>query len=248
MMQKENVTMNQPKNNGRALSTFRLAGLWLGGVVLSAVFTGGASAANGPTRSLDNGRQMYQGASMTCLITNDFYALHFTALQKGRQKSESTEFVKYCQEVPAVGETFLTVDLLDRDVRKTPVALRVIEEEYLGDGQEPKELRTLAEVPKQIYKNGTADTRVDISQPGHYALIVSVGEDPFSEDDRVRIPFSVGLPAPTPSGSWLAKLTWTAVAVFFGIMGIIGFRTLTAPPPRRADDSAPGSASKLPAA
>ena len=218
----------------------------VGGLVLTLGLSCSADAANGPTRSIDNGRQMYQGASMTCLIANDFYAMHFTALQKGRKSNEATEFVKYCQEIPTVGETFLTVDLLDRDVRKLPVALRVIEESFSQEGALPREVRTLAETPQQVYKNGTVETHVDIKEPGHYALIVSVGEDPFSEDDRVRIPFSVGLPAPIQTGSWLGKLTWTAVAIFFGIMGVIGFRTLTAPPPKRTE--APASARKLPAA
>jgi hypothetical protein len=221
---------------------------WIAALTLTLGLASSLQAATGPTRSIDNGRQMYQGASMNCLVANDFYALHFTALQKGKQRNEVTEFVKYCQEVPGVGETLLSVDLLARAVRKTPVALRVIEEELSTDGQPPKEKRTLVEVPKQVYRNGTAETHVDITQPGHYAMIVSVGEDPFSEDDRVRVPFSVGLPAPTPSGSLLGKLTWTAVTIFFGIMGVIGFRTLTAPPPKRADAQASASATKLPAA
>jgi hypothetical protein len=220
----------------------------VGGLILTLGLSCSAQAANGPTRSIENGRQMYQGASMTCLIANDFYAMHFTALQKGRKHDETTEFVKYCQEIPAVGETFLTVDLLDRDVRKLPVALRVIEESYSQDGAPPKEIRTLSETPRQVYKNGTAETHVAIGEPGHYALIVSVGEDPFSEDDHVRIPFSVGLPAPVQAGSWLGKLTWTAVAIFFGIMGVIGFRTLTARPPKRTEAQAPATARKLPVA
>ncbi|RYU61475.1 hypothetical protein EWI61_05690 [Methylolobus aquaticus] len=234
-----------PEASHPASSVFRRC---VGGAILAFGVASAAEAANGPTRSIDNGRQMYQGASMTCLIANDFYAMHFTALQKGRQHNEATEFAKYCQEVPSVGETFLTVDLLDRDVRKLPVALRVVEESYSADGAPPKEVRTLVETPRQVYKNGTAETHVDIPQPGHYALIVSVGEDPFSEDDHVRIPFSVALPAPAQTGSWLGKLTWTAVAIFFGIMGIIGFRTLTAPVPKRTEAQAPASARKLPAA
>lgn len=218
------------------------------GLAMTLGLAGAAQAANGPTRSLDNGRQMYQGASMTCLITNDFYALHFTALQKGQQRNEATEFVKYCQEIPTAGETFLSVDLLDRDVRKLPVALRIVEEAAPTEGAPPREIRTVAETPKQIYRSGTAETHVDLAQPGHYALIVSIGEDPFSDDDRVRIPFSVGLPAPAPTGSWLGKLTWTAVMIFFGIMGLIGFRTLTAPAPKQAEARTPAAARKLPVA
>ena len=207
-----------------------------------------AYAATGPTRSLDNARQMYQGASMNCLIANDFYALHFTAVQRGRRNTERTEFVKYCQEIPQAGEIFLSVDLLDRDVRQLPVALRVVEETVASDGKTLKETRTLVETRKKVYRNGTAETRVQIDQPGHYALEVAIGEDPFSEDDRVHIPFSVGIAAPTNQGSWLGKATWTMVAIFFGIMGVIGFRTLRTPQRGAAAPREPNASGKLPVA
>jgi hypothetical protein len=165
---------------------------------------------------------------MTCLIANDFYAVHFSAMQEGRQHGERTDFVKYCQEVPAVGRTYLTVDLLDRDVRNTPIALRVVEEEYTRDGRSAGEKRTVAEVPAKIYRNGTADTQVDITQPGHYAVIATIGEDAFSEDDRLRIPFSVAVPAPVKASEWYGTIVGGLVFAFFAVMTLIGYRVYRA--------------------
>ena len=145
-------------------------------VAALAVAAGVASAAGVP-RDNSNGRQMYQGASMSCLVANDFYAVHFTALQEGRHEGEQTDFVKYCQEVPRPGKTYLTLDLLDRDARSMPVSLRVVEEELGDDGRPPKEKRTLVETPATVYKSGTAEIQADITEPGHYAVIAVFGEN-----------------------------------------------------------------------
>jgi hypothetical protein len=208
-----------------------LAGALLG-LVLFAVM--GDSALCAEKRNPLNGRQSYSGSTMSCLIANDFYAVHFTALQQGRQKGENTDFSKYCQEIPTLGKTFLTVDLLDRDVRTTPVALRVIEETISDDGRPPQEKSTLAEVPSRVYKSGSADTHVDITQPGHYALIVTVGEEgAITEDDRLRIPFSVALAAPTDVSKLYGRFASAISVLFFSVMGLIGFRTYRAYRPKK---------------
>jgi hypothetical protein len=180
-----------------------------------------------------SGRQAYSGANMGCLVGNDFYAVHFTAIQEGHQQGERTDFAKYCQEVPAVGKTYLSIDLLDRDVRKTPIALKVVEEEFSeDDGRPPKVLRTLNESPAKIYGNGVADIPADITQPGHYALIATIGEQAVSEDDRLRIPFTVAIEGAAPV-NWLGKITGAIALMFFGVMAFIGFRTYRAYRPKR---------------
>jgi hypothetical protein len=179
-----------------------------------------------------SGRQAYTGSNMECLIGNDFYAVHFTAIQEGRRKGERTDFAKYCQEVPAVGKTYLSIDLLDRDVRKTPISLRVVEEEFSEDnGRPPKEIRTLNESKPKIYNSGVADIAANITQPGHYALIATVGEDAISEDDHLRIPFTVGIEG-AAKVDWLSRITGFIVLAFFGTMTVIGYRTYRAYRPK----------------
>ena len=171
-----------------------------------------APAANN-SRNPSDLRGKYSGASMTCLIVNDFYAVHFSAMQRGRKADPMHEFENYCQEIPSIGLTFLTLDLLDRDARSLPISLRVVQEEIGSDGT-PKLLKTLSEVPARVYKNGTLDTKVDITMPGHYALIAEIGGDMITEDDRLRVPFSVALPSlqPTP---WLKYMALAASGVVF---------------------------------
>jgi hypothetical protein len=210
---------------------------------LLAVLAGPADAATNPRDPL-NGRSSYSGSSMTCLIANDFYMVHFSALQEGRKAGESTDFVKYCQEVPTLGKVYLTIDLLDRDVRNTPIALSVVEENIGADGRPAGTKRVMAEVPARIYKSGTADTHVEITEPGHYALIATIGEEPVMEDDRLRVPFSVGLPPPTDYGQYAGKLTGALTALFFGVMGVIGYRTWRSYRPKRAGEAPAHSGAK----
>ena len=184
------------------------------------------------------GRQAYTGSNMECLVGNDFYAVHFTAIQEGRQGGERTDFAKYCQEVPAVGKTYLSIDLLDRDVRKTPVALKVVEEEFNeDDGRPPKEIRTLAESAAKVYGNGVADIAANITQPGHYALIATVGAEAVGEDDRLRIPFTVAIEG-TAKVNWLGRFTGFLALAFFGTLAFIAFRTYRAYRPKRPPEGA----------
>lgn len=180
-----------------------------------------------------NARQAYSSSNMTCLVGNDFYAVNFTAIQEGRQQGERSDFTKYCQIIPAVGKTYLSIDLLDRDIRKIPVALRVVREEFNEeDGRPPQELGTLAEIPAKLYNNGTADIAADIKQPGHYALIATIGNDAVSEDDRLRIPFTVAVEG-AAKVNWLGRFTGFIVLTFFGVTGFIGLRTYRAYRPKR---------------
>jgi hypothetical protein len=207
---KEDATMSETSRFSAALAAVLL---WAG--------TADAAAPRDPF----NGRQSYSGSSMTCLVANDFYAVHFSALQEDRKAGERTDFEKYCQDVPKIGKVYLSIDLLDRDTRTTPIALTVVEEEISPDGKPPEVKSTLAETPAKIYKNGTADTHVDITHPGHYALIATIGDGPIMDDDRLRIPFSVGLPPPTHYSQYTGRITGGIVALFFVVMAAIGLRT-----------------------
>lgn len=162
-----------------------------------------------------NKRLSYNGSSMECLVANDFYAVHFTALQPGKQSGEKTEFVKYCREIPTTGMLYLTLDMLDRDVRSTPISLRVVEDVLDPATGKYKSGETLKEEPSKIYKGGTADTHIEISRPGHYAVIATFGQDEIAgEDDQLKIPFSVGTESPHKSGELPKKIAFGMAALF----------------------------------
>jgi hypothetical protein len=48
---------------------------------------------------------------LSCVITTDFYAVHFTTyqapLEPGENSDKKTLFQPYCQELPASGKTFI---------------------------------------------------------------------------------------------------------------------------------------------
>mgnify|MGYP006278503807 CR=1 FL=1 len=170
----------------------------------------------------NNGRTNYSGASMKCLVANDFYAVHFSAMQIGRQSGEPSDYMKYCQEVPIIGLTFLTLDMLDRDVRTLPIALKVVQEELDANGM-PNNQKVLVEVPSRVYKNGTVDTKYEFTKPGHYAVIAEFGEPDgmVTEDDRLRIPFTVAMSAAQTTpwlkyAFWLSLVGLAAASVYFG--------------------------------
>lgn len=166
-------------------------------------------------------RNVYQRSAMACLVSNDFYIVHFTAFQEAPstdRRGRSGPFAKHCQDVPNTGKTYLTADLLDRDVRKTPIAIRVVEERRVA-GQPPQIVRTLAEAPAQIYRNGVAEIQADIGQAGTYALMLDVGEGPLSEDDHLRVPFNIGLPGASLNGETASVASFAAPLSLFGLMG-----------------------------
>ncbi len=194
--------------------------------LLSVLIQATGWAASSP-RDKGNSQQMYPGASMTCLMTNDFYAVHFTALQPGRRDTEATDFVKYCQDIPAPGKTYLSVDLLDRESRKLALTLRLVEEQVSEDGTAHKILTTLKETPPKVYKNGVADIHAELDHVGHYALIITFGdESEGTEDDRLRIPFRIGLPDSAGSKTGMGALAAMSVMGFVIALLVAGYLSL----------------------
>lgn len=135
--------------------------------------------------------------TMECVVANDFYMIHFSAFQKPsaediRNKNLSN-YGPHCQDLPAAGMTAMTVDLFDRDARTMPISIRLIQEEAPTEQGPGAEMRLVMEEPARIYDKGILEVKANLDQVGHYALILTVGEEFVTEDDRVRIPIRVGL-------------------------------------------------------
>lgn len=142
--------------------------------------------------------------SVGCLIANDFYAVHFSAYLKPTQnirelkESEREALLKpYCQEIPKPGKLFFSADLIDRDVRQTPVGVRIVELEKTGDDETKmesfKEVKTIAEIAAQPYPRGVVEAQAELTKNGHYAMILLIGgEEALAEDDKLKVLFHVG--------------------------------------------------------
>lgn len=133
--------------------------------------------------------------SVGCLVANDFYAVHFSAYLKPKTGDDKIALLTpYCQELPNEGKVFFSADLIDRDIRQTPIGIRVIEIEKTGDKPTDfKEIRELNKVEPKIYAKGVVEAQADLDKKGDYALILLIGgEEAMSDDDKLRIMFHVG--------------------------------------------------------
>lgn len=150
----------------------------------------------------ERGRQADDKLSrLSCLVTTDFYIVHFTAFQpRAGERDPKKMFRPYCQDLPEAAKAYLTVDLVDRDVRKTPVGLKLVEQAQDATEGQPEAERTLMELPPKVYKTGVVEAQADFDKPGHYALLVNIGEA-VAEEDTIRIPLRVGLGTVPEEGS-----------------------------------------------
>lgn len=151
--------------------------------------------------------------SVGCLVANDFYAVHFSAYLKPKQGDERTALLTpYCQELPTFGQAFFAADLIDRDIRQTPIGIRIIEIERTGNKPDDfKELRELNNVAPKIYSKGVVETQTNLDKNGDYALVLIIGgEEALSEEDKLKIPFHVG----ERPFSWIQKIIVKAKQLF----------------------------------
>ena len=133
--------------------------------------------------------------SVGCLVANDFYAVHFSAYLKPKIGDEKTALLTpYCQELPEIGKAFFAADLIDRDIRQTPIGIRVVEIQQSENAPNNlKEIRELNSVPPKIYSKGVVEAQANLDKEGDYALILLIGgEDAISEEDKLKITFHVG--------------------------------------------------------
>ena len=162
--------------------------------------------------------------SVGCLVANDFYAVHFSAYLKPTTPLEGNDrealLKPYCQDLPSIGKAFFAADLIDRDIRKTPISIRIIEIEKTGDKPTDfKEVRMLSEIPPKIYSKGVVEAQADLDKLGDYSLILAIGGDEaISEEDKLNINFHVGN---TP---FLSKLSDNVkIALAGGIPALVAF-------------------------
>jgi hypothetical protein len=167
--------------------------------------------------------------SVGCLITNDFYAVHFSAYLRpaATQETQDTDkralLTPYCQELPKPGRAFFAADLIDRDIRKTPIGIRVIEVQNTGKKVDDfTEIRTISELAPKLYPQGVVETQADIDKNGDYVLMLIIGgEEALSAEDRMKIHFHVGDMLFGLSKQQLVIIGSSVAASLFVIAGVV---------------------------
>ncbi len=176
-------------------------------LLLSAVWQAGASVPLGGNRKGVGGTYDMYG----CMQSNDYYVVNFAAYQMDPNKAPDDKSIPTaeCIDIPTAGKTQITLDLLDRDVRKKPVGLKILRE----DGQ------VVVELPMTIAKQGVISTSVDFKAPGKYQAIMYVNDTDLHtppEVSALHIPLTVALVVEQPAsqgGLWVLILIIAAFAV-----------------------------------
>lgn len=162
-----------------------------------------------------------------CLVTNDWYAIHFSAyikpdgdLENISGKARSKLLRSYCKEIPKSGSLYFTADLADEDARELPIGVRLVKQELVGeDDRNPanfRDIATIVEVPAKLYPQGMVETQVDLSDEGHYALYLMIGEEGMVTDENIlRIPMNIGVD-PDVVSTW--QRVFTVISILLGIV------------------------------
>jgi hypothetical protein len=151
----------------------------------------------------DNPSQQMTKATVGCLVANDFYAVYFSAYikpvddAKGIDGDRRALFRSYCKDIPKAGNAFFTADLVGDELRQTPIAVKIVEQELTGGDDKKaenfKDIKVLADIPATVYPKGVVESRADLTKEGYYAIYLTIGEEAISDEDRLRIPLHVGV-------------------------------------------------------
>ncbi len=167
----------------------------------------------------DEPQQQVDRGPITCVVSNDGYDVHFTAYAQvspaDGTPGEAEPPVPFCQDIPTTGQLHLTLDLMNREARTRPIALRVVREG--GDDPEaPIPQKTVLEVPSKAYPTGVVEAEVGLDEPGQYAVLMDF--DKGTGRGQVRIPLRVaqsgGSPAITMIGPLIGALLAALVAAW----------------------------------
>ncbi|WNB76213.1 LPXTG cell wall anchor domain-containing protein [Methylomonas koyamae] len=187
------------------MTNLRFPAFWLSALLAAVLLSGCDKLGFGAKQSNALGNR----PDLDCIIANDFYAVHFSAYLQPDKNDKTVDakaaFVPFCQQIPRAGKMFFTADLIDRDIRTTPIGIRLVEVEKTGQKapDDIREIRTVTEIPAKLYPKGAVEAQADVDKTGDYVLYLLIG-DAIEEDDKFRVALQVGV---APGGSqtpWLA--------------------------------------------
>jgi hypothetical protein len=145
-----------------------------------------------------------------CLQANDYYIVNFAAYPVAATKAKKP-VVAECVNISATGDTIISLDLLDRDVRHKKIALKVVN----GNGE------VLHETPFDVPKQGVASAQFNLAKAGSYEVVLYVEDIDLNVDKNIsamHIPVTVAVPGAEPA----ARNTMTGFFILIAIL-IIGF-------------------------
>jgi hypothetical protein len=153
-----------------------LLSLWLMSFVLH------TERANGQS-GLDKTIRGWGNEGDACLAYFEGHSVRFNAFQESSHSGSDGQSGFFssllessnCTELRATGPATVTIDLMDRKLRETPVSFKIIDP--LGDG--PRKL--LTHLPSQVYPRGIIETQLIFVRPGQYQAVLTYGDSAFPE-------------------------------------------------------------------
>ncbi len=144
-----------------------------------------------------------------CVLKIGPDVLYFSGYQFGLSQS------KFCEDIPALGETTFVFDLAQDELREMKVDFRITRESGEATEGAPADGATVAYLPPQIYPKGTFSFVHRFDEAGSYVGVVTI-DGPSGEHWVARYPFSVGgAPAPKAPFVLLALAGGLALALYF---------------------------------
>ncbi len=132
--------------------------------------------------------------TLDCIYGSAPYEVRFSAYQRPDVKLEGVNYQRaFCEKLPSLGATKITLDFIDKGLRERSVALKFIHHE---EASPSAEMLAAGQLVNESFHNGIPrgliQSRLDFSKTGFYTLVVKFGGGVVSADEVVRIPFEVG--------------------------------------------------------
>jgi len=121
-----------------------------------------------------------------CKLKIGRYQMHFAGYMPHDAKSLK-RYSEFCEDIPASGQVYVVLDLIDPELRAMPIAVQVLEDR----GRENDNIAPVVfEIPPESHPTGSLSYRYTFDKPGKFIGLVTAG----TGADRVvaRFPFSVG--------------------------------------------------------
>jgi len=147
-----------------------------------------------------------------CMQTNDFYIANFAVYPISQMKDKKTTIAGLCEDLPYLGNAQITIDLLDRDVRRKPVWLKVFDSKK----------NLIAQTQPKVEKQAVLTTTVNFEKQGKYDVVLYVEDADLNtapEMSALHIPLLVATTVagePESAGGFL-KVVLIVVVFAFGI-------------------------------
>jgi len=146
--------------------------------------------------------------SEECMRKIGEYDINFNAYQA------ATGSNRFCEDIPLVAPTVLTLDFVDSELRKMPAEARLLEVESWPaalDGSSDGKALVLQRLPAKAYSSGIIEIDHTFKAPGYFVEVVSI-EAPGGKKHVLRFPFQV---AGGRDFDWSGLGIWATITAVF---------------------------------